>query len=331
MMEIVDIIMRPQFLVTMLAAVSAFATVLSLAMPLLSRDRMTQRMKLMALERDAMRAARLAEMAAKDRHDRGGGAAKLRQASGRGFMHQIVEQFDLRAKFDNDDLRAKLKTAGLRGQAPLVAYMFFRIAMPVIVFVVALFYLFVMSKATYPPIIKIAMSLGAGFVGFYLPNVFIQNLAQKRQQSIKRSFPDALDMLLICVQSGMSVEAAFGKVSKEVSTQSVELAEELSLTTAELSYLQERRQAYENFGKRTGLAGVKAVATALIQAERYGTPVGQALRVMAKENRDIRMSEAEKKAAALPPKLTVPMILFFLPVLFVVILGPAAIKFWKFT
>ena len=330
MMEIVDIIMRPQFLVTMLAGVSAFATVLTLAMPILSRDRMTQRMKLMALERDAMRAARLAEMAAKDRQDRGS-TAKLRQASGRGFMHQIVDQFDLRAKFDNEDVRAKLKMAGLRGQAPLVAYMFFRIAMPVIVFALALFYLFVMSKASYPPIIKVAMSLGAGFVGFYLPNVFIQNLAQKRQQSIKRSFPDALDMLLICVQSGMSVEAAFGKVSKEVTTQSVELAEELSLTTAELSYLQERRQAYENLGKRTGLAGVKAVATALIQAERYGTPVGQALRVMAKENREIRMSEAEKKAAALPPKLTVPMILFFLPVLFVIILGPAAIRFWKFT
>ena len=111
----------------------------------------------------------------------------------------------------------------------------------------------------------------------------------------------------------------------------MELAEELSLTTAELSYLQDRRQAFDNLGKRTGIPGVKAVTTALIQAERYGTPVGQALRVMAKENRDIRQSEAEKKAAALPPKLTVPMILFFLPVLFVVILGPAAIRFWEFS
>ena len=138
--------------------------------------------------------------------------------------------------------------------------------------------------------------------------------------------PDALDMLLICVQAGMSVEAAFGKVSREIGTQSLELAEELSLTTAELSYLQDRRQAYENLGRRTGLPGIKAVATALIQAERYGTPVGQALRVMAKENRDMRMADAEKKAAALPPALTVPMIVFFLPVLFVVILGPAALK-----
>jgi tight adherence protein C len=134
-------------------------------------------------------------------------------------------------------------------------------------------------------------------------------------------------MLLICVQSGMSVEAAFGKVGKEVANQSIELAEEMTLTTAELSYLQDRRQAYENLAKRTDLPGVKAVTTALIQAERYGTPVGQALRTMAKENREIRQSEAERKAAALPPKLTVPMIVFFLPVLFIVILGPAGLSY----
>ena len=133
-------------------------------------------------------------------------------------------------------------------------------------------------------------------------------------------------MLLICVQSGMSVEAAFQKVGAEIGPQSLELAEELSLTTAELSYLPERRQAYENLARRTGLPGVKGVSTALIQAERYGTPVGSALRVMAKENRDARMMDAEKKAAALPPKLTVPMIIFFLPVLFVVIIGPALIQ-----
>ena len=157
-----------------------------------------------------------------------------------------------------------------------------------------------------------------------------KNLIQRRQTSIKNSFPDALDMLLICVQSGMSIEAAFQKVSGEVGAQSLELAEELSLTTAELSYLQDRRQAFENLGKRTGIPGIKSVATALIQAERYGTPIGQALRVMARENREMRMSEAEKKAAALPPKLTVPMIIFFLPVLFVVILGPAIIQVFNY-
>ena len=160
----------------------------------------------------------------------------------------------------------------------------------------------------------------------YSPNLFLKNKIQRRQLSIKRAFPDALDLLLICVESGMSIEAAFRKVSEEIGTQSIALAEEFTLTTAELSYLPDRRQAYENLVQRTGLDGVKAVGIALQQSERYGTPLGTTLRVLAQENRDMRMSEAEKKAAGLPPKLTVPMIVFFLPVLFVVILGPAAIK-----
>lgn len=322
-MDIIELLSRPEFLVTVLTAICAFATVLTIAMPILARDELNQRMKMMALERDRMRASRLAEMNQKS----GGSGVKLRQAP-KGFMQQIVDALDLRAKFDNEEIRTKLKAAGLRGQAPLVAFMFFRVAMPIIVFLLTLLYLFVFAESQQPPLIKVLMAFGGAFVGFYLPNVFVTNLASKRQLSIKQSFPDALDMLLICVQSGMSVESAFGKVAKEVTRQSLELAEELSLTTAELSYLQDRRQAFDNFGKRSGLPGVKAVATALIQAERYGTPVGQALRVMAKENRDIRMAEAEKKAAALPPKLTVPMIVFFLPVLFLVILGPAAIRFW---
>jgi tight adherence protein C len=327
MQEIINGIMSPQFLATMFAAVAAFATVLTLAMPYLQRDRLNQRMKLMAIERDKLRLLRLQELNAKERV---ANTARLRQ-NPKSFMQQIVDRFDLRAQFDNEDVRNKLKTAGMRGQAPLVAYIFFRVAVPPIVFLVVLAYLFLVAKLSYPPPIKFLMAVCAGVMGFYAPNVFVENLAQKRQQSIRQAFPDALDMLLICVQSGMSVEAAFGKVAKEITTQSLELGEELALTTAELSYLGERRLAFENLGKRTGIPGVKAVATALIQAERYGTPVSQALRVMAKENREIRMSDAEKKAAALPPKLTVPMILFFLPVLFIVILGPAAIRIWKFT
>jgi tight adherence protein C len=198
--------------------------------------------------------------------------------------------------------------------------------MPVLIALFALFYLFVIADYDYPYFVRIGLAVGAAYFGYYLPNMFVQNLVQRRQTSIKQAFPDALDMLLICVQSGMSAEAAFGKVADEIGIASLELAEELSLTTAELSYLPDRRAAYENLGKRTGLPGVKAVTTALIQAERYGTSIGQALRTMAQENREARMAEAEKKAAALPPKLTVPMIVFFLPVLFIVIMGPAAIQ-----
>jgi tight adherence protein C len=322
-MDTIYALMQPQVVVTVLAAVAAFATALTVLMPVLNRDRLDARMQVMATERDKMRAARLADLAKKD------GQGRLRTAP-KGFMQEIVDRLNLRSMFDSEEVRDKLKMAGLRGQAPLVTYMFFRVAMPIIVTVVALLYLFVLTDYRYPAIVKFGLSLGAGYLGFYIPNFFIENLVQRRQTSIKNAFPDSLDMLLICVQSGMSTEAAFQKVSGEVGSQSIELAEELSLTTAELSYLQDRRQAFENLGKRTGIPGIKAVATALIQAERYGTPVGQALRVMARENRDMRMAEAEKKAAALPPKLTVPMIVFFLPVLFVVILGPAIIQVFKY-
>jgi tight adherence protein C len=316
-------LMTPQIAITLLAAVAAFATTLTVLMPVLSRDRLATRMQVMATERDKMRAARLADLAKKE------GQGRLRTAP-KGFMQEIVDKLNLRSVFETEEVRDKLKMAGLRGQGPLVTYMFFRVAMPAIIAIVALLYLFVIADYDYPVLVKIGLAIGAAYIGFYLPNMFIENLVQRRQTSIKNAFPDALDMLLICVQSGMSVEAAFQKVSGEVGASSLELAEELSLTTAELSYLQDRRQAFENLGKRTGIAGIKAVATALIQAERYGTPVGQALRVMARENRDMRMAEAEKKAAALPPKLTVPMIVFFLPVLFVVILGPAIIQVFKY-
>jgi len=323
MFDSIVALMQPQIAVTLLAAIAAFATALTVLMPVLNRDRLDSRMQIMATERDKMRAARLADLAKKDSQ------GKLRTAP-KGFMQEVVDRLNLRSMFDSEEVRDKLKMAGLRGQAPLVTYMFFRMAMPILVAIAALVYLFLLSDYQYPAIVKFGLSIGAGYIGFYLPNFFVENLVQRRQTSVKNAFPDSLDMLLICVQSGMSVEAAFQKVSGEVGNQSLELAEELSLTTAELSYLQDRRQAFENLGKRTGIPGIKAVATALIQAERYGTPVGQALRVMARENRDMRMSEAEKKAAALPPKLTVPMIVFFLPVLFVVILGPALIQIFKY-
>lgn len=317
----IETVMNPQFIATTLASICVFVTVLTIALPMLQRDQMNRRMKEMAIERGKMRSARLAEMSTKDRQ-----GGKLRSTP-KGFMQRIVDDLKLRERFDNEELRENLKRAGLRGQANIVTFMFFRIAAPIVIFIVALFYVFVLEDTGYPASINLLIAVAAGYIGFYVPNLFISNRVQKRQLSIKQSFPDALDMLLICVQSGMSVEAGFAKVGKEIANSSLELAEEMTLTTAELSYLQDRRQAYENLAKRTGLPGVKGVCTALIQAERYGTPVGQALRTMAKENREIRQSEAERKAAALPPKLTVPMIVFFLPVLFIVILGPAGISY----
>jgi tight adherence protein C len=321
----VETMMNPQFLATALAAICVFATVLTVALPMLQRDQMNRRMREMAIERSKMRSTRLAEMTKERQQTQG----RLRNASTKGFMQRVVDQLNLRQRFDNDELRENLKRAGLRGQTHIVAFLFFRVAAPIALFFLALFYLFVLYDSGYSAMTNVLIAFGAGFLGFYVPNMFISNRVQKRQTAIKQSWPDALDMLLICVQSGMSVEAGFAKVGKEIVSQSIELAEEMSLTTAELSYLQDRRQAYDNLAKRTGLPGVKAVTTALAQAERYGTPVGTALRTMAKENREIRQSEAERKAAALPPKLTVPMIVFFLPVLFVIILGPAMISYME--
>jgi len=318
---IIKFLLDPQFVVMVLAAVAAFATVASFVLPLLAGDRLGQRMKYVSSERERMRAERIAALAEEQRQN------KLRREP-KSFMKQVVEWLNLRKALETEGTRERLKMAGFRGQAPVVAFLFFRAILPVVGFLVTFVYLFFVEDFDLAPIMKLGLSIGGAYLGFYFPNIFISNLIQRRQKSIKSVFPDALDLLLICVQAGMSVEAAMNKVASEIGSRSIELAEEFSLTTAELSYLQERRQAYENFGKRTGLAVVKAVGTSLIQAERYGTAVSQALRVLAKESRDMRMAEAEKKAAALPPKLTVPMILFFLPVLFVVILGPAALQFF---
>ena len=319
--EFIDLIVRPEVLVSVFISVAAFATVLTVVMPVLDRDRMAHRMRSMVVERDKMLAKRFASNTNVENN------SGLVRQNAHGWVRTFVDRLNLKSKFENDALKSKLKMAGLHGQAPIYGYVFFRMIMPPIVFLAALFYLFVLEVApTYSSGFRLMLAFGAGAVGYYLPNIFIENRIQKRKQAIKDAFPDALDMLLICVQSGMSVEAGFGRVAQEIGNRSIELAEEFSLTTAELSYLPERRQAYQNLGERTGIEAVQATTTALIQAENYGTPVGQALRVMAKENRDLRMMEAEKKAAALPPKLTVPMMLFFLPGLFVVILGPVGVK-----
>jgi tight adherence protein C len=307
-----------RFLAMLFAAVGAAATIITLAMPLLTADTLNKRLKSVALERDKIRQRERERMARGDR-------VNLRPTP-RQYMKTVVEQFNLNKYVGQEQARIKLVQAGYRGQAPYVTFLFFRLVTPILAFSVALVYMFFLLDMKQPPLIKVGVALFVAYLGMQLPYVLLKNRIARRQLDIKRSFPDALDLLLICVESGMSIEAAFRKVSQEIGSQSVPLAEELILTTAELSYLQDRRMAYENLATRTGLEGVKAVSVALQQSERYGTSMGQTLRVMAQENRDMRMNEAEKKAAALPPKLTVPMILFFLPVLFIVILGPAAIQ-----
>ncbi len=312
-----------QFMFALTVAVAAAATAVTLALPLLEADTLRRRMKQVGDERERLRARERERLAKAQR-------VTLRQEP-KAFMKNIVDQFKLGDWLGTDTAKAKLAMAGYRGPQAEIAFLFFRMVAPIGFFLATVGYLFLVDDHGQTPVVRALISIIGAYVGIKAPELFIQNVIQKRQISMKRAWPDAMDLMLICVESGMSIEQAFRRVSQEVGAQSVALAEELTLTTAELSYLSDRRLAFENFGARTGLETVKSVSTALIQAERYGTPVGTALRVLAQESRDQRMNEAEKKAAALPPKLTVPMILFFLPVLFVVILMPAVIEVygWK--
>jgi tight adherence protein C len=315
---LVDLIHNPRFVTMLLAAVAASATAYTLVMPLLAGDNLNKRLKAVASERERIRARERERMNKTEK-------VALRQTP-KQFVSRVVEDFNLTKYLAQESARDKLTQAGYRGQAPYVTFLFFRLVAPIVLFIGAVLYVFVISHMEKSLPVKIGICVGAAWFGLQAPMLFLKNRITKRQLQIKRAFPDALDLLLICIESGMSIEAAFRKVSAEIVTQSIALSEEFTLTTAELSYLQDRKVAYENLAKRTGLEGVKSVCLALQQSERYGTPLGQSLRVMAQENRDMRMTEAEKKAAGLPPKLTVPMILFFLPVLFVVILGPTYIK-----
>lgn len=308
-------------LIASLAAIAAVAATVVVSWPYFVRDHLTERMMQVTTESERIRVRERNRLNAQNKQ------ISLRSEPKR-LYKLVVDRLGLSAEEDGE-MVTMLRMAGYRGEGPITAYLAIRQLAPLAMLVLAVLYVFVILNLDYPLFVKLAIVMAAAAFGYYAPLLYVKNKITKRQASIRRSWPDALDLLLICVESGMGIEAALRKVSAEIGSQSVELAEELGLTTAELSYLQDRRKAYENLGERTGLDGVKGVVTSLIQSEKYGTALGQSLRVQAQENRDMRMSEAEKKAAALPPKLTVPMIVFFLPVLFAVILTPGIIQFMK--
>src|SRR5215217_2916685 len=323
-MNFLELLTQREFLISVLAAISAAAVVFTFGSSFIVKSEMRDRIKRVALEREKMRAEEMARL-------RGGTVAMdsrgiRRTGETKSYMKNVVDRFDLKKAFQDDATVDKLAMAGFRGQGHLTTFLFMRFATPLGIFLAAALYLLLLNPGDRPLYLNLVYAIGAGLVGSFLPAILLKNSTTKRQFSIKRAWPDALDLMLLCVEAGMSVEHAFKRVAKEIGQQSAELAEEITLTTAELSFLEDRTRAYDNFGKRTGLDIVKSVMTALIQADRYGTSVGQALRVMAEEGRESRMMDAEKKAAALPPKLTVPLILFFLPVLFIVIMAPAIIK-----
>lgn len=309
-----------QLLTALSAALSVSAAIIVVSWPYLARDQLSARMAQVASERERIR------IRERKRLDSQKGVASLRNEPKR-LYKEIVSRLNLAKQAENGELGLMLRRAGYRGKGPVVAFLAIQQLAPIGMLLLSALYIFVIVDLQQPVAVKVALAVAAAGLGYYAPNLYIKNKIAKRQLAIRRSWPDALDLLLICVECGMGIDSCFRKVSEEIGLQCPELAEELGLTTAELSYLQDRRKAFENLGDRTGLEGVKAVVTSLVQSEKYGTSLGQSLRVLAQENRDMRMAEAEKKAAALPPKLTVPMIVFFLPVLFAVILAPAIMNF----
>jgi tight adherence protein C len=319
--QLYNFLTDPQQLAMVLAAIAAVATVFSVALPLVASDNLDKRMKAVAVERERIRSRERDRLAS-------AGKGTLRQRPGE-KIRNIVERYKLGDWLGTETAKLQLLQAGFRGQKAEYSFLFFRLVVPIVLTALTLLYLFFVNDFGQTVIVRLGGVILAAYIGIKLPEIFLKNAIDKRKISIRRAWPDALDLLLICAESGVSIEQAFRRVSGEVGGASIELAEELALTTAELSYLPDRKQAFENLALRTDLETVKSVSVALIQAERYGTPIGQALRVLAQESRDARMNEAEKKAAALPPKLTVPMILFFLPVLFAVIMTPAAIQIFE--
>ncbi len=316
---------NPKFLLQIIIVVATIAAVITVGEPLLREDALGARLKAVALERERLRGRAREELAERPRN------RNLRQAP-KPFMKQIVDAFNLAKWLSVGDSKLTLARAGYRGPQAEIALLFFRLVMPPALGLVAALYVFVLKLVNVTPLIGSGIVVVALYLGLKAPELFLNNVTEKRKESIRLAFPDALDLLLICVESGISIESAFQRVGEEIGQQSIPLAEEMTLTMAELSYLPDRQQAYENFGERINLDAVRQIVVVLVQAERVGTPLAAALRTVSQETRTRRLLEAEKKAASLPPKLTVPMMIFFLPCIFAILLTPAIIQIiaqWK--
>ncbi|WDR06768.1 type II secretion system F family protein [Devosia rhodophyticola] len=323
-MNLLGLLAQRDFVIAVLAAICAGAVVFTFGSSFVVKSEMKQRIRRVALEREKMRAEEMARLRGPVASD-ARGTIRRSETSNTTMMKRMVENLSLEKAFKDSNTVNKLAMAGYRGQGHLNSFLFMRFATPLGFFAVVAAYLIFVMYPEKPLFLNLVYAIGAGIIASFLPNILLKNATVKRQKEIRKAWPDCLDLMLLCVEAGMSIEHAMKRVAKEIGQQSGALAEEITLTTAELSFLDDRSRAYDNLGRRTGLDNVKSVMTALIQADRYGTSVGQALRVMAEEGRETRLMEAEKKAASLPPKMTVPLILFFLPVLFIVIMTPAII------
>lgn len=242
------------------------------------------------------------------------------------FMQQLTVKLRNSPWLYSAELKKNLARAGLRSKDAAGKFALFKLGMPLVLFLLALFLTAGLGLAEKKPLIKILLMSGLPIFAFIMPDVWLKNTIQKREDILRKSLPDAFDLLVICAEAGLGLDAALDRVSKEIAQSTPVLAEEIGITAVELSFLPDRRVALMGFAERVQLASVRALINTLIQSEKYGTPLAQALRVLSAELREERMMKAEEKAAKLPATLTVPMILFILPTLFIVLMGPAIIR-----
>ena len=257
--------------------------------------------------------------------------APKRRAGGpvRGFgvMRDTVKRLKLsRLQKGNHTTAQRLATAGWRSRDAIVVFLFFKFAMPALFAGLAAVVLFVFGAYDLPAFAKMLLVVVIGGVGFYLPDLVVRNQATKRQQAMRKGLPDGLDLMVICAEAGLSVDATFSRVSREMALGAPILADEIGLTAIELGFLPDRTKAFHNLSSRTNMMEIRGMVNTLMQTEKFGTPLAHSLRVLAAEYRDQRMLRAEEKAARLPAVLTVPMMIFILPCLFIVLLGPAILR-----
>jgi len=305
-------------IISVLVFVGAFATVVAIILPFLSRDSRAARLRTISKARE--------ELSRQQRESTAARGARWRPQKSVATVNRLVALLKLERIFTMPALKANLVQAGYRQPYAAQVFIGIRLATAVGVLMLIGFYVFFVMELELS-LFQRGMVLGLSpAVGFYIPQLLLKNTIERRQMEIILAFPDALDLLVICAEAGLSIEVAFNRVTEEIGESSPALAEELGLTAAEMAFLNDRRRAYTNFADRTGLKSIRALAVTLIQSEKYGTSVTAALKVLSQENRNERMSRAESKAAALPAQLTIPMIAFFLPVLLMVIIGPAIIR-----
>lgn len=305
-------------LIVLLSALAAALSFAAFALPLLNRQEKKDRYRSIIEKRRR-------DLFQQTKEQAGARGKVVQQMSARESVATFFKVQKIMGEM-GDKIRDQMLQAGIRSPSAPIKYMMARFILPVVLTLFSMLIISAGDKELSNGLVMLIL-MGAAFVGYKLPALLIQNQIQKRTQEINITFPDALDMMLICVQGGIGLEQTVHRIAEEMADHSETLAQELGILSAEMAMLNDRRAALQDFARRVGSGAAKSFATALIQAEQYGTSVSQAMRVMSDELRDQRMAAAEQKAAALPPKLTVPMIAFFLPVLFIVILGPAILQF----